>query len=889
MRVVTTTARIFGALRTAAVLAVLPLFFLLLSVCGPFQTNAVFEYGGIALNMKPPLADGSPSIETNRGQTSQALGVRASLDLLNGHLPLWNHYEGLGAPLLGEVQSAALFPPTWLLLLPHGQEIEQALLQILAGVGTFLFLRQIGLGRHAALAGGVLFELNGVFAWLRNAIFNPVAFLPWLFLAVEILLAGVASRLPFRRRLPVIAFGAVLAALALYAGFPEEVYLYGLMLVAWTLFRAASLTPRCVLRLSGDVLLTGILALALSAPMLAAFADFLGQAELGNHAGKGFAGWTVSSIALLQYLSPYVYGRISASDEPPFQGTWLMIGGYVGFVPVVLALASLLVSGRRAVKLFMFGWIVLAVGVSQGVPGLYQAFLALPLVSATAYYRYLNASWIFAFVVLAALFIDAAPALRPDKLQRTVLLGVAGGLLALAIATALAWPHISAFLAHSAHNKRTFAYDIAAMAALLALVWWAAQRGRAAPATLSSALVLEAVAWFAYPYLCYPRGGILDLDLIAFLRANLGYERVANSPTASLGVNYGSYFGVSLLHYTDLPVPKQTYDYVKRNLNPYAGGDGFFPWTAASGPDGPNGGRRYHAFLPAYARAGVKYVLADADLDYVSPYVLSVEAGTPIQLAPRQAIELAMNAEPKTRTATSAVSVRVAGLHEAGSGALRAMVCVGDDCAEGMSDVVAADQDRRLLIELDRQLTIEPGAHYTVRVAREGGAGLIALATFKLMPGTASADNPPAFSGADVEDDQAPELLLKDDNIRFVHASRSMRVYELSGTRPYFSADGCVLTLASRDSVEASCAAASQLLRLEVAMRGWSVQVNGAPTVLREAEDTFQEVALPAGLSRVEFSYEPALFRPALALAGLALLVIGGVGVAWALAAMRAR
>ena len=871
-----------------AVLAVFPLLFVLLSVFGPFQTDAVFKYGGIALNLRPPLLDGEPSIETNRGQTSQALGVRATLDLLDGRLPLWNHYEGLGAPLLGEVQSAALFPPTWLLLLPHGQEIEQALLQLLAGVGTFLFLRQLGLGRHAALAGGVLFELNGVFAWLRNAIFNPVAFLPWLFLAVELLLAGVASRLPFRRRLPVIAFGAVLAALALYAGFPEQVYLYGLMLVAWTLFRAASLTRRCVLRLGGDVLLAAILALALSAPMLAAFADFLGQAELGHHAGKGFAGWTMSSIALLQYLSPYAYGRISASDEPPFQGTWLMIGGYVGFVPVVLALASLLVSGRRAVKLFMLGWIVLAVGVSQGVPGLYQAFLALPLVSATAYYRYLNASWIFAFVVLAALFIDAAPALQPDKLRRTVLLAFAGGLLALALATAFAWPHIAAFLARSAHNKRTFAYDLAAMAALLVLVWWAAHRERAAPVTLSSVLVLEAVAWFAYPYLCYPRGGALDLDLIAFLRANLGYERVANSPTASLGVNYGSYFGVSLLHYTDLPVPKQTFDYVKRNLNPYAGGDGFFPWTAAAGADDPNGGWRYRAFLPAYARAGVKYALASDDLDYMSPYILSDEKGDPVSLAPGQALELSVDAESQTRTATSAVSVRVAGSHEAGSGTLRATVCLGDVCTQGRSGAATAEKDQRLRIPLDRQFTIEPGASYKVRIAREGGAGVIALATFKLAPGTASAAHPPAFSGADVEDDQAPELLLKDDDVRFVHASRSMRVYELSGTRPYLSARGCVLTPASRDRVEASCEAPSQLLRLEVAMRGWSARVNGAQAVIREAEGTFQEVALPAGLSSVEFSYEPALFRPALALAGLALLVVSGVGVAWA-AAVRGR
>ena len=116
--------------------------------------------------------------------TSQALGTRAALDVAAGRWPLWNHYEGLGAPLLGEMQSAALFLPTWLMILPQGQTLEHILLQFLAGAGTFLFLRRFRLGRRASLAGALAFEVNGVFAWLRNAIFNPVAFLPWVFLGL---------------------------------------------------------------------------------------------------------------------------------------------------------------------------------------------------------------------------------------------------------------------------------------------------------------------------------------------------------------------------------------------------------------------------------------------------------------------------------------------------------------------------------------------------------------------------------------------------------------------------------------------------------------------------------------------------------------------------------
>ena len=91
------------------------------------------------------------------------------------------------------------------------------------------------------------------------------------------------------------------------------------------------------------------------------------------------------------------------------------------------------------------------------------------------------------------------------------------------------------------------------------------------------------------------------------------------------------------------------------------------------------------------------------------------------------------------------MSVRVAGSREAGSGTLQATVCLGDVCAEGRSGVAMDEKDQRLLIPLNRQLTIEPGASYTVRVVREGGAGLIALATFKLAPGTASASAWPSL------------------------------------------------------------------------------------------------------------------------------------------------
>ena len=220
------------------VLCAIPCFIALFSIFGPFLTDTVYLYSGVAVSLGSRVLPGYPTIDPNVGFTSYALGARAALDVLSGHLPLWNHYEGLGTPLLGEMQSAArvcLLVPGFSTWTSGGAGVSATD----GRVGAFLFFRKFGLGTRAALAGSVAFELNGVFAWLRNAIYNPVAFLPWLFFAVEGMRAAALAERPLPRRLPLICVGATLAALALYAGFPEEVYLDSLLLIAWVAFRMA--------------------------------------------------------------------------------------------------------------------------------------------------------------------------------------------------------------------------------------------------------------------------------------------------------------------------------------------------------------------------------------------------------------------------------------------------------------------------------------------------------------------------------------------------------------------------------------------------------------------------------------------------------------------------
>jgi hypothetical protein len=716
----------------AVLLCAIPLFIVLLNIFGPFLTDSIYSYSNFGLDIRGAALPGRPTIDPNIGVTSSALGARAAQDLLSGKLPLWNHYEGLGAPLLGGMQSAALFPPTLLLALPHGQALEHALLQLIGGWGAFLFFRRFGAGATAAVTGGILFELNGVFAWLRNAIFNPVAFLPWLFFAFEGMRAAALADRPLRERFSTICLGGIAGALGLYAGFPEVLYLYLLLLAGWVAFRCVGLTRRQLSSVLVDGLLTGLMALALSAPALVAFVAYLAEADVAGHVDNGFYGQWEPARAIIQYMLPYVYGPIWSSYDPLIMSVWGGTGGYVGFAPLVVGAASLLSPNLRSTKLFLVGWIIVALGASHGWPLIYPAFMALPLVKMAACSRYLNLSWIFCTIFLAVLFVNDVAALSQHALRRALRWGVAFACACIAGAAVMAWPLIVQMW-KTAPGLRPYciaAFLIAGLLSFSLLRAASVRSGQRLASALGCILVAEAAAWFLIPFLSYPRKGTVDMDAIAFLQAHAGYQRVlASHGERGYGLlpGYGSAFGIPSLNYDNVPVPQRTVAYVKDKLDQYAT-NVLLPWEPGLPPDKlAERHQLFHDRLPAYARAGVKYVFAGPDFD---------------------------------------------------------------------------------------------------------------------------------------------------PNLKTVYQDRLVTIYELPDARDYFTAESCVLKPVSHDAVDADCSQPSQLLRLELYMQGWWATVDGKPVPVDLREDAFQGVALPAGRTRIEFTYRPRWFTEALiaACAALALL-----------------
>jgi hypothetical protein len=854
------------------VICAIPCFIALLSIFGPFLTDTVYLYSGAAVHVQAGGLAGFPTIDPNAGFTSFALGARAALDLLSGHLPLWNHYEGLGTPLLGEMQSAALFPPTLLLAFPHGQALEQAFLQLVAGAGSFLFFRTFGLGSRAALCGSLLFEINGVFAWLRNAIYNPVAFLPWLFFAVEGMHATARAERPLRRRLPLICVGAVMAALAVYAGLPEEVYLCSLLLMGWVAVRMVELSVQQALIFVGDLLLTGLIALALSAPLLVAFVDFLGEAALRGHSGNGFYGAWLNCGAIIQYMMPYIFGPIFASTNQTIRDIWGSTGGYIGFAPIVVALAALFSPGRRGVKIFLVGWVVVALGVTHGLPGIYQAFMTLPLVKVTASYRYLNASWIFCVIFLCALFIDRAPAL-PQPMSRWILIGaVACGLLSIVVAAVGAWP----LVLESWRESYSFIVGALLSVAVLSFcIVGAACLGRTgSTATVVSGILLaEAMAWFLLPYFSYPREANIDNDAISFLRANIGYQRILNTAGDGLAPNYGSYYGIPQLNYNDLPAPKATAKYIKATLDPYADKNIFIPDWPVQNADRA---AIFQERLSRYAQAGVKYVLVGADFAFTPAFAVLPAGKYAYPLVAGARVKISAQAATTEPLSVTAVSLLVGTYNNTSTGHLKVTLCAYATCAEGLSDVESAEDNKPLRIALSQPIRMEVGTKYTIIIEKLDGNKDVALWMFPLT----STNNGIEIIGNPTtpRDKYLPDVrFLSGTEENLVYRGRSMGIYELPNTRDYFSGPSCTFVPLSHDRINASCIRSSKLIRLELFMQGWSATVNGQPAPVGISDGVFQTIDLPAGDVRVRFTYEPPGFKLALVAAATSLLFVCAV------------
>jgi hypothetical protein len=231
-------------------------------------------------------------------------------------LPLWNDTSLCGSPLLANSQSALLYPPNLLhvaLGFPPGGHVYVVIFKLaLAALGAFLLARLLGCGAIAATLAGFVYGYAGLMlVWAPHTPSDTAAWLPWLVLAAERLLATQRTRW--------FAALSIIAALQHFAGHPETAFhsqvatsVYALVRIAMARGERGVLRP---LLIFGAAMLTGAL---LAAPHLLPLVEYLKHGETAaareSHGPRslvperpwlalGFAGSLALVLFALRYLT----------------------------------------------------------------------------------------------------------------------------------------------------------------------------------------------------------------------------------------------------------------------------------------------------------------------------------------------------------------------------------------------------------------------------------------------------------------------------------------------------------------------------------------------------------------------------------------------------------
>lgn len=438
--------------------------------------------------------------------------------VMSGSSGAWNPYQLGGVPL-GAVPNNAVFNPLSLpfYVLPAWFApawVKVAEIAVAVG-GTFLFARRLGLGRPAALAGGLAFATSAfLLAWTGWPQTRTAAFVPVLFWAVE--------RLATRRRPTDGVLVALAGAAMLLGGFPAVT---GYALLTAGVYFAVRIGALHRGRRLAGVAAGGVASVAgafgLAAFQLLPFASFMAQAHVWGREQTPADHLPFSS--LVTAIAPDALGATHA-------GTNIVeMLSYVGAATLLLALAGV-VAGRALLPRGVWWFLVASTGVAvvlmyAGGPPLAVA-QQLPVLFAENFVGRLRSVLGLLVAVLAAVgFEVVARRHRAGGRVWTWTVWGGAGLGGLAVVVA-AWP------AASRPDLLVGLAFLAAAGGCLALAWWG--RRRIALAGVAVLVAAQALV-FAVPFWAhadretfYPRTPVHE-----FLAANLGADRYA-SPVDTL-------------------------------------------------------------------------------------------------------------------------------------------------------------------------------------------------------------------------------------------------------------------------------------------------------------------------------------------------------------------
>ena len=296
----------------------------------------------------------------------------------SGEWPLWNPSLGFGHPMLEDPNLQVAYPPTWLnLILPPALYYKLFVVTHLAwgALGAYRLGRRLELRADAAFVGAAIFLasgpwLSGISLWHH---FAGVAWLPWLWLAVERVLSN-----PSRHSGAVL--GCVAAAQALTGS--ADLCVMGGLGAAARIACSRGLRDRTAPVVRAFMVAIGLAALLGAVQWL----PTLGIINVGVRSGMGTessAYWSLHPVRLVELVLPRLLVDLPLSQS--VRDTLLesreafLRSIYIGAPAAGLAVLALLTKGPQ--RLLAAGFLAfLAIALGRYTP-VYGAILELPPVA----------------------------------------------------------------------------------------------------------------------------------------------------------------------------------------------------------------------------------------------------------------------------------------------------------------------------------------------------------------------------------------------------------------------------------------------------------------------------------------------------------------------------
>ena len=275
-------------------------------------------------------------------------------------LPAWNPYQLAGTPTVGYLAGGLYYPPNWLsVVLPvhRALGVLLALHLALAGVGTWMLARSVGLSRAAAAVGAIAFLANG---YLVGEHLRPMYLLGLAWVPIIVLLAVRVIVVPTTWN--GVALGAA-TALQLTTGHVQMLLYEGWMGV---------LVGMPVLIVLGRawgwrhvLLVVRSVAWAVGVAIGLAAAQLWPTLEVASQAVRGLGGLTVAQTL-------------------PQRPSWLLLRNVASGagLTAILVPAALLAGGSRALPVAICAVVLIVTGaIGMGTAAYERVFYHLPGVS----------------------------------------------------------------------------------------------------------------------------------------------------------------------------------------------------------------------------------------------------------------------------------------------------------------------------------------------------------------------------------------------------------------------------------------------------------------------------------------------------------------------------